>query len=259
MLRFHKVTGYRPAASSEAPRPKRMRLAPEVKPALQGVAGRVADDEGATKYAQEPIFDPTPVFEIRIHYNNFDQIRRAALAKGKAQSDELEVKPEFFRAIPLETLLGRNSEDRTVRDYCLSRMLKTAQQGVESSNGNPAVRLVQLLRQINMHFDDLGSLLLCSNSEERSALAAEAMEQFSQGKPCHVEDLDDKEDEHASIVDAPLPIALNTKLESLRRLLEDDFKYELGRLPAGASSSAAPSTRELTVKNATIDLDDDDD
>ena len=263
VLRFHKVAGYKQATSGEQRRPKRARVDAEAKPALLGEVGSVIKDDGAVEYDTEPEFDPTAIFEFRIRYNHFHAISREAATKGGSSWTELESSSAFFRAIPLESLLGRTRDDKSLREYCLSRMLTRAQKIKDATAGNIAVSLVEVLRQINLHFSRTGAELLCSTAEQRQQgtdLADLAAEEIIQGEPCHVRNLehdDDKEEEEAVIMNQRPEY--ERKLCNLRTLFEDQpLRYELGlQGVAAAGPSCGISPRSMTVKNASIDLDDD--
>lgn len=275
VLRFHKVLRYKPAASGEQGQVKRARLGPEAKPALTSTSGQVINDEGAQRYTEEPEFDKKAIFEFRIRYNNFDAIRREATTKGGASMDSLELGAEYFRAIPLEALLGHTAYDKQLREYCLLRMMSRAQKLKNADGENVAVSLVEVLRQINTFFDDTAAKLLCSSDDERQrggALALEAAYQYVQGKPCYVRNLEhetEEADEEVQISALSMSEAgeYERKLSGLRCIFEDPFKYELCAIPgvaAGASSSTmVPGTgispRGLAVKHAIISLDSDDD
>ena len=245
VLRIFRVTGYKNSTSGEQPVPKRANLGKDAKPALCGVHGDVIDDEDAVRHPQEPIFDHTALFEIRIKYDTFQAIRCRIPRDLQWQN------PGFFRGIPLPTLV----ENREVRETCRYHMLKHAQRmeaAKRSIDGeNVPVKLEAMLDQIDYHFDKVGARMICSQDEDLATLALDCC---AQGEPCRVQGLDNDDEEVAirGLMDH------HQKLVELRAVLENQpDKYELSHAASCSSSSATTSLDELagiTVKQAVADL-----
>ena len=257
VIKVHKVTGYRKAKSGEEPRPKRTRFNDDTKPFLLSEASKeVIDDSGAVAHEREPIFEDAVYFEMRIRYGTFDMIRREV----RKMLPDHELQPAFFRGIPLESLV----HDKQLRRYCLGRMLKCAQSAYavkaqlpESERAdNHEVALVDLLKQIQMHFDDHGADILCAEETELTPMSDRAMQASrcpAQGKPSYVENV--ALDDGQFHPDAQM-------LQSLRKEIENEStEFDIGvRDIAGSSDQVpAPVEHRVTVKFATINLDSDGD
>jgi hypothetical protein len=260
VVRYFRVSGWRKATSGFETDKRTRKLNGREKPALTGEVGVIRMDKGAYHYANEPIFEEEAVFESRIHYNKFDSIRYGIVhsSHGAVLSD-----PTFFRGIPLMDLLN----DVQTREYLRGRMLTNAQKNVKGYNsdkpgsGNPSVMIVDVLRQINMHFDEVASRILCSSSadlKQNGALAKLAAKQLAQGEPCLIENLEqpgDEPEQHFS----PQGF-FGKKLNGLREEMERRIdKYQLTILsdaeaPSGAMTVSSASSTALFVKHHVEDL-----